>query len=343
MRSILGIFIFFFSLSANAQYLHTPEEMLRIVDDSSLRYIIDTLEQTKSNSSSPIIQKGWFAKPISEGIQLDLNEGIKNRKANQDYKKAMQYYERQNYNKTITWAKKAMKSAPSNIEIMKRIGRSYGATGALETAAYWYEMVLEINYIDFEAHFLLANIFHELVRRDGSGEKEKAIKHITLAHILNRNQTDILNSLKEIYNSVGINYKEWQFNPQYTISKQDNQEIHIAYKDSPWLAYGTCKAVWEYEPGYKEKMKNISSAPQLITEEKECLLNALIAYENMEGDKSQFPEFEMLALALKNRTVDDFILYEILSPKQPLEISKLPKEKLEKLANYVSSLRSGFQ
>ncbi|MEL6924093.1 MAG: hypothetical protein AAFO94_08600 [Bacteroidota bacterium] len=336
MRNILILLLLLMAVShrTNAQYLHTPEEMSRIMEQSQLRYIIDTLSQAKSNKQFPLIEKGWWAVPTMEGIQLERREEQATGKAAADYEKGIRFYQKEKYQKAIELCEKAHNHAPGDTEIVKRIGRAYVAIEKIEVAATWFEKALELNRIDFEAHFLLADVY---TRNQTRG---KALYHITMAHLLNRNHPDIYRQLLYVYKEFDQPFGKWYFAPSYHLTKVDDKDIRIVSDTEPWTAYANCKAVWQYEPGYREKMKNLSSAPSEKTEEKECLLNTLIAYEKLTSDKSIYPELATLARAVPDQKVDFFILYEIESRAEPLLVHQLAPEQLEALANYVMHYRS---
>jgi len=334
MRKVLYILLCFVVSQSTAQYLHTPEEMSRIMNQSQLSYIIDTLDQTKSNTIFPLMEKGWWAIATPEGIELEMREEVRGGKLAQLYKKGQKFYKKSKYLKAISFCEKAHNLAPSDIEIIKRIGRSYDAIKKVEVAGTWYQKALELNPIDFEAHYLLAEVYAH------TNDKELAIYHSTMAHVLNRNHPELFKSFKAIYQQFGVNYHAWDFTPDYNLTKVDPNNIKVSSEKLPWVAYANCKAIWEYEPGYREKMQTLSNAPSSITEEKECLLNVLIAYEKMSGDKSSFPELTTLSFVVPDRMVDYFILYEIESRRTPTIISQLPEKKIKKLIEYVSSYRA---
>ena len=74
-------------------------------------------------------------------------------------------------------------------------------------------------------------------------------------------------------------------------------------------------------------------------EEKECLLNALLSYEELETGKEAYPLLAYLGVSLENEMVDDFILYEIKSRENPTMMSLLPKDRLQKVMTYLTTIR----
>jgi len=88
-------------------------------------------------------------------------------------------------------------------------------------------------------------------------------------------------------------------------------------------------------------MMNFANIELPKVEEKECLLNALLSYEQMERGKEEYPLLAYLGVSLENKMVDDFILYEIKSRKDPTMMSLLPKERLVEVMNYLTTIRVG--
>ena len=328
---IYTFFFFFFTNHLLAQYLHDPAEIIRIMDKSKIQYVLDTLPLELEKKEYPLVEETWLAIETPEGIVLEQQDTSLSSQAKKNYAKGMKAYEKANYEKAISFCKKALADHPTNLELMKRIGRSYDAWNNNETAKYWYQQAIDFSFIDFEAHYLIAHLYQLDENQD------KAIYHISLAHLLNRNHKGILKALKEIYAHFGIEFKEWTLEPIYTISKKENNQIRISAEAIPWRAYANCKAVWQFESAYSDKMKSLSKATVSLIEEKECLLNALIAYEKLKTEKDKYPELKCLSEVLIQRKVDDYILYEVSALSNPTALILLPKEKLEHLISYLLS------
>lgn len=341
-NNILSLIIFLFSSIGTssiiiAQSLHMPAEIQQLMANSTFSYQLDStikhivLEKEKF----PIIEKGWQVITTNEGIQLKQSL-IQTDETSEKYrKKAKDYLENKKYSKAIKLYNKALAHQPDNIELMKSLGKAYQANKKEQTAIGWYIKVIEQNHVDFEAHLQLAICF------DLDNRMDLALKHITLAHIFNRNDLDILQILQKIYAKSGLTYEQWTLEPQYQIQKTIDGKILIQYQEKPWCAYASCKAVWENEANYRKEMEQMSASSASIIQEKECLFNALIEYERLESGKENFPALANLALALLNKKVNNYVLYEILSKRDPLLIYSLNNSQLEELIHYLLTIRVG--
>ena len=321
-------FFFFWANNLSAQFLHDPTEINRIMENSKIQYVLDSLPFQTENKIYPLVEKDWMAVTTANGIILEKQDSTLSENAEKFYQKGMKAYQKANYEKAISFYKKALVDHPTSAKLMKRIGRSYDARNNNKAAMNWYQQVIDRNFIDFEAHFLIAYSYQQ------NNNQDKAIYHITLAHLLNRNNKAILKALKEIYLSFGIEYDEWILAPVYKISKTGNK-VQISAQEIPWRSYANCKAIWQYEPDYRDKMKSLSKEKDSIIEEKECLLNALIAFEKKGINKSNYPALKTLSKILAQRKVNNYLLYEVNALLYPTELIKLPKEKLENLIEYI--------
>lgn len=333
-KIFLSLIIFAFQQISVAQYLHTPKEMERIMLQSNLNYDLDSSLSRTQLPAFPVLKNVWIARNSATGMELIKSPRSFSKKYEKAFDKGIKAFDRGRYNEAIDQCQKALLYESDRPACYKCIGRSYLAKKDFVMAAHWLNEAIEFNFIDFEAHRLLAEAY------DAQRAFGKAVRHITLAHLYNRNQMEILDELKAIYRRSGLEYNSWEFRPIFFVSKDVEDRVTVYYKNGPWKAYANCKAVWMFEPGYREKMQELADVDNRIIEEKECLLNALISYEQLEQDKTEFPELAFLSLSLSRQMVDDYIVYEILSRANPLLVSKLSIEKVDRLAEYVLTVRT---
>ncbi len=338
---ILKIIFFFISLGFScaivAQSLHMPAEIEELMKTSSITYKVDLVSKTLDleEENYPLVEKGWYAIANEEGIQLQKLI-IQTKEETKKYrKKGEDYLKKQKYSKAIKFFKKALDLNPANNEILKALGKSYLGEDKDQLAIECFQKVIAQNAVDFDAHLYLAQTF-EL-----KNQVDSAIQHISWAHLYNRNDPKIIEELKRIYEKRGLEYDLWTLQPIYKIEKTAPAVVEIQYQENPWRAYASCKAVWEYEADYREEMNQMSAASTEVIQEKECLFNALIEYERLDQGKEKYPDLASLSLALINKNVNEYVLYEILSRKDPLLLYGLTKERQEKLMNYLMTTRVG--
>jgi len=212
---------------------------------------------------------------------------------------------------------------------MTYIGQMYENEGDFDNAIEWYQTAIDHNYIDYMAHWFLADAYQR------KGHLEKTVDEITIALILNRNNPRIKASFSNIYKQKKLKNSDWVFNPQVQIDSIGISEVKVAFGED-WLGYALVKALWEYEPGYSELM-GVSKGSYSTIQEKEGIASLLTALSKKQLKK--IPEFKALKQSLENEMIDEFILFEIMLPKIPFAAYQLPKETILNIKNYVVQVR----
>lgn len=212
---------------------------------------------------------------------------------------------------------------------MTYIGQTYEIEGDFDNAIEWYEKTISLNYIDYMAHWFLADAYKM------RGELDLAVDEITIAMILNRNNPRIEKSLSDIYKLKKLKTDDWTFNPQIKIDSTGIDEVSISFSPD-WLGYAMVKAVWKYEPGYKESM-GVTSGSFSTIEEKECFISLMTSFDKKRLKKH--PEFKALKLSLDKKMIDEFIFYEIILPEYPFVAYQLTEEFLNEIKDYVKEIR----
>ncbi len=332
-KFLFSLILSFISIVSIAQQLHTPSEVQQYMEKSTIQYNLDSLSVTFDEVSLPIVEKGYYLTANKHGIQLEKKQFPISKKIKGLYKKAHKAKKKNNLPKSIDYYLKALKKAPEHPILIAELANIYWKKDDIENVIFWAKKGIELNPIDFESHTLLAMAYQKI------NNYELALEHITLAHLYNRNHKKTIEILKSIYMMNGMTYTDFVFFPKYKIESKDSTVVSIQANESPWKSYATCKALWQYEEKYKEGMGHIANTNNETIEQKECLLNALISYERMETGKEDFPEFKILGNSLRNRMVNDFILYEIELRESPLKIYLLPQTKIQRIMRYLISVR----
>ena len=334
-KSLICLFFLLFCHFINGQRLHTPSEVQQYIEKSSINFSVDTLTEELTSKGLTLVDEGYFLVISDSGYELEKREFTLSSTAKKYLSKAEKFERKNKVGKSIKFLKKAHDMHPENMRVMKYLGSLYLENNQAERAIILLENVIEINDIDFEAHSLLAVAYMK------TGQKKKALHQISLAHLLNRNHQKIIEILKVIYLENGLQYSNYVFEPKYKIETTDSLNVSIHANEEPWKAYAACKGLWRHDIEYKKKMMNFANIELPKIEEKECLLNALLSYEQMETGKEAYPLLAYLGVSLENKMVDDFILYEIKSREDPRIMSLLPKERLDKVVKYLMSIRVG--
>jgi len=308
--------------------IHTPAEIIKMVSDSKIAYEINQLqskiepdyaEKLNYNDVYRRYDKDGFstAKYKPTDAALEANH------------KAEEAFQGHNISEARKYYREAYEKDSSFYMVMTYIGQTYGLEKNPEKAIEWYQKAIQKNYIDYMAHWFLADAY------DDAGRLEEAKKEILIAHILNRNNPRILTSLKIILSKNGINYENWYFSPQYKLDKSPDNKISIEYEGN-WLIYALTKALWVYEPGYAESMGKKDNTLFNEYEEKEALAGMLMQADKK---KSEIPEIRILKKALDKKMVQEYIFYEILLPQYPVAAYQFPEVMVNSIADYLLHIR----
>ena len=328
--SILFMFTIFWFTSFG-QYLRTPSEIYKIADQSPIHYTSDT-SNTEIVALNYTTLKDIYLKDENDSLQVITYKT--NKKSEKYRKKARKFEKNRKYHKAATFLEKAYKKDTSNAELIKELADLVAKTGELRDALRLYEKVLESNQYDYKAHFAISELYEK------KGDHEKAIDHMLLAHLYNRNNEEILDSVKTIFARNDLKYNNVNFQPQYNIENPNDTTVLIRTVDSTWHSYAYCKAIWKFEEDYSEKKKDISDQSIEIIEEKECLLCALITYEETPSEHKKIPSMKKLSKALLTQKIDQFLLYEHLLKNDPKMAYQLEPKTIEKLKTYLTGRKT---
>lgn len=245
---------------------------------------------------------------------------------------AESFFAERNTEKARYLYKKILDRHPNSSQMMTYIGQTYQQDNDDESAREWFEKAIKTNRIDYMAHWFLANVCME------QNEIKRAVHHIVIAHVLNRNNPRIQLSLGLILLANDTPYDNWEFIPTYTLdtNKEGNPMITVAEENPDWMTYAMCKALWAFEPGYALSVLGDSKAPPALIEEKEALI-ALSVREIRKADKRSTlnEDIHRLAQIIKGGYLDAFALYEVVLRKDPNMASTLPEEVFDVFQRYI--------
>ncbi|HFB99721.1 MAG TPA: hypothetical protein ENJ53_02840 [Phaeodactylibacter sp.] len=336
MNNLKSLFIFFIccvSFFVSAQQLHTPQEVVQYMEQSTVEYVIDSSVVTLDSVVLPMVEKGYFLEKSKMGNQLQKKNFPLSKKSKKYLKKAQKAADQNDFSKTIKYYKKALNATPNHPAIINDLASVYWTNGKMEEVVFWAKKGVELNPIDFESHARLALAYLYL------GKNKKALEHILLAHLYNRNHPKVIKILKKVFAKNGMNYQDYFFQPKYNIEVNDSTKIIIHAHQLPWMAYARCKALWQNDENYKKEMSQLANVSIATIEQKECLLNALIGYRQMKTGKENYPLLGVLGKAMRKKMVNDFIFYEIELRQDPMMIYLVPQKKINRIIEYLTTVR----
>lgn len=325
-------------LTGFSQDFHSPLEVLKLLTDSELTYDIGMIEESsiepESGSEPLLLDHGLYLEQSgrSQKLQQYRYPGPQSdvlAKAEAALQAGQTAVARESYLGLLNFQ-------PKNSQIMTYVGQTFGLEGSWAEAEKAYLKAIDLNFIDYMAHWFLSDVYLR------QGKNEEALQQVILAHLLNRNNPRIFAALNDTLRANGSRYDDWVFHPIYRMSKVSEITIRLEFEkaNSVWLPYVLVKALWAFEPGYRESMlRNTTELPRLI-EEKECLLNVMAGHANKHGDaKSDVPAINKLIEATHSKNLSNFILYECLLREDPSLAFRINPDHLEALAAYLRQFR----
>lgn len=317
-------------LSVSAQKIHTVKEILQVMDSSEYTYLIDNKEPAPVDYSQFVLTNDFYKKV--DGNSKTISRYEPNDSAIFYMEIAESFYNQSDMDQARDYYIKTLNADSTYYKALVYLGDTYYHQRRFSEALTYYQKAIESNYVDYLAHWACANAYLYL------GYPDMALKEITVAKILNRNNPRLTTRLMEIYKLNKKNYTDWYFTPIYSVDEDYDKEddrlvVKIAFKDY-WMSYALAKAVWKYEPGYAEAMGN-----DFVLGEKEALGAYLQAADVYKSAKKAIAT-KVLYLAMEKRYTDAYVVYEAVLPSNPEIAMYLGKEGVETIVSYILDVRS---
>lgn len=318
------------SLAAFSQELHSPAEILKIMENSNVMFEMDMLTSPiLCPDRSDILNSNEVYRVTTDSTISTYDYNMKS-EAQPYFEKAETHFTNRNIDSARFYYEKVLEIDPSYYKVMTYIGQMYGTMKNFDLSKQWYKKAIESNYIDYMAHWFLADIYKM------QGVIDSAVNEVTIAMILNRNNPRIKIAQSDIFKLAKIKADDWCFVPQVEITKENNN-VKIKFNEN-WIGYGMAKALWLYEPGYKQSMgvkENVYSS----LEDRECLLNLMAGLINAKINIKKYPELSTLKKAIENDYLNEYIFYEIVLPDHPIVAYQLSDNFILRIKDYVLNIR----
>jgi tetratricopeptide (TPR) repeat protein len=323
--------LIFTQLIFSQSSFNQPKDIYTILEKSNNTYVLEDLPHIvlPTDRSKHVTHNVYFRTIDSLGIHTNTYSISK--ETHHLLKDAEKLFSKRKYKSARNKYIKALKRDSSLYYLMTYIGQTYETNDNLEEAVKWYQKTIDLNIIDYMAHWFLADAYIDL------NKDSVALDLITLALILNRNNPRIKKSFKNIYKINKLKAPSWEFIPQINIDSLEDNKIKIGFNQN-WIGYALTKALWKYEPGYPES-HGISKGALTSFEERECIANLLATIK--EEALKQFPEFIALNKAVELGFVEEFIMFEIILPDYPTVAYQFSKDFLYRIKDYVQIVRGG--
>ena len=333
MKNCRSAFLLLFTaICGYSQQLHTSAEILKILDNSKLSYEIIMLDKAIDCKDYSDKLNFYDCYRVSLDTAIFTYRYIVNDNAAALIDKAVKYVQSNNPDSALKKYRQALSTDSTLYFLMTYIGLIFEKKRDYPNAISWYKKAISKNYIDYMAHWLLADACLRI------NDVKSAMDEIVIAQILDRNNPAIRKSMDAIFSKAKRKNKNWCFHPQVEITKISEKKISIA-TDKTWTGYAMAKALWSYEPGYRESM-GVSKGYYSSVEDRECCISLLMGLKNAKPDLKNDPQLMNLQEAAKNNHLDEYILYELVLPQTPVVAFQLPENIIARIKDYVFTTRN---
>lgn len=330
LKSIL--FLLLIGLTTTyAQKIHSPFEIIQIMTDSKVKYGVNALKEPIEcpDYSEKLNYHDTYRVETETHVysyKYEINE-----KAKPLLEKAEECFTARDMTGALEYYHKTLEADPTQHYVMTYIGQIYDKYRDYEQSIDWYKKAIEANYADYMAHWFLADAYFAI------NDYDKAVDEIVIARIMNRNNPRIKTSMDLILKKAKKSTVDWYFNPQIRLGRDADNDVMVEMGDN-WTMYAMAKALWNYEPGYKESM-GVKPDSYTMLEEQECLIAQLIGMENAKTKVKKDPQLNILKKVAKAKMLDEYILYEIFLPRSPSVVHQLSKPTILSIKDYVLNVR----
>lgn len=323
--------------------IHTPEEILKILEESSISYGVEIDEEVEPIETKPEqILPGFYMLHTDGKARFGRYE--LSDEALELYGKAEEFFAAKEFDKAITGYHAVLKKQPDYSSALTMIGDAYFKMEKFDSAQYYLRKAIDLNFIDYQAHWFLSSTELRL------GNTAEGLRELTIAHILNPGHELLRTSLKAKRKQHGNAWKEWSFAPRYELNDKSLEEVEVQCAPG-WMMYSLTQALWKFEENYTEGMdiEDRESLQAASLREKEATLMFFFEYltrkdgaERGEGSEEELNTEaadavgEKLATIIDEGLLDAFVFYEIIGRENPLVFSMISAESAGKIAEYVT-------
>lgn len=295
---------------------------METLNSSKIAYSVKELKKPfPEPDRSKLLNMPAYRKTVDGGYKVTAFEFKGDLK--KAFDKAEDLFAKKEYAKARDAYKRVLLLDPNATIVMAYIAQTFGIEQNWDMAESWYKKAIEANYIDYLAHWLLADVYRN------KGEQKKALEEISIAKVLNRNNPRLESLRQKIYAANGLDSSHWAFNPQARVLQTPDGSV-VVEADTLWLYYAFIEAAWKFEPEYKKRAEANKDMGEAMI--KECLAGLL---PKIDERKANSKTLARLDKALSAGKINSFIVYEIILPDRPSLAYYLDKKQIESLKDYV--------
>lgn len=332
------LFVFFNTSVINAQKFHTPMEIILLMADTNAQYSIQPWTENDKKEckdySERLNSNNLYRYKTSEGYVI--KEYSVNKKAMELMGLAEECFSESKYDSAKKYYELVLMEEPAYHKAKTYLAQMYMLTENFERAKKLLIEVIENNYIDYMAHWFLADIYCYVEK-----DYKSATKEICIASVLNRNNPMLSEALEKIFRTAGKKFNNWCFVPQYEIMRFSPTGVNLKF-ERDWMMYAMTKAVWANEPGYLE-IFGVNEDPGSYYEESESLINLYISHIELEKKgNTDFMNniiFRKLRESADAKVFDKYVYYEAVLREYPSLAYIFTENFINDIVSYLLEIR----
>lgn len=317
----------------------SPPELMKRIEDSPVQYSIGDIESLKGMTPEQLVDAVWprGPEPLEVPVVEQSADGSRVvRPAKFDpaamalVQQAEVHYQAERYAEAEKLYVQALAKDPGNYLAALNFGDAALFSGDAKTALTRYEQAARINPDDHRSYFFRGTAFLKLDRMDEARDMYAWALTLRPEHPL------VMNALDNNAGALGIRVQPRVLKPR-ALARAEGKGISVHVDpNSPWFAYGLCKALWLGEESHREEMTGEREYHPTNIEELECLSLLGAVYARFQEDgKPKDPALERFLRIVEDGYGKELILYEVLARQAPHVVLTLTPEARERLHQYV--------
>jgi tetratricopeptide (TPR) repeat protein len=319
--------------------IHTPGEILKIIEQSDITYTIltkDKIERTNLTAvpiRPPVIPPYIRIKYTWDGKASIIRQEAEG-EIRKIFEKAYKKLKRREFKEVVGLYKLALKLDPDYFKIWTKLGHTYYLSGDFEKAEQYLLKAVQLNDIGYQERLFLADTYR------AKGQKQKALNEITHAYMLSRYNPVIRISLQQILKENKLRIRKDRFTFPFQIKRESPTRCKILFEGTAgldWMAMANCLACWQMEPSFRRLIEDREKGLNAkVTMYKEAILNQVVVTTVKIDDKESIsPKERLLYSATTDNFLNAMLLWEILGSKYPSLFLVLPKEEKARIVEYI--------
>ena len=231
----------FFALGTQVLYaqkgqIHSPEELFKILEESEISYALESDEDIEPAGFEANQLSTNLVKVIKNGEEI-LTSFTLNDEAAEIWEEAEQSFAKAEFEQAIELYHQVLVADPAFTKAYTTIGNAYFNLEQYDSARFYLQKSIDNNFVDYQAHWFLASTEQK------TGNDEKALREITIAHILNPGHTVLKRTLKLYRKRMDRPWDEWSIEPAFDLIEESEDEVRVRFANG-WMMYALVKALW---------------------------------------------------------------------------------------------------